>query len=250
MRLGAIQLDVAWHDPETNLDRVRSLLAHAAAEGVELAVLPEMFATGFSMAAARVARHGPSIVDFLTEQAARHGLWVAGSVAMPGTEGGAPVNEFVATSPQGAAHRYVKRHPFSHSGEDRHYAAGEEFVTFVVAGVRISPFVCFDLRFGPDFWDRAPETDLYLVVANWPTSRIEHWKVLLRARAVENQAYVAGVNRVGAGGGVDYSGSSLVVDPMGTVISEAADAETVLIADVDAETDARVRRALPFLEDR
>ena len=250
MRLGAIQFDVAWHDPTANLGHLRSLLAGAAAEGVELAVLPEMFATGFSMDAERVARHGPSIVERLVEQATRHEMWIAGSVAMPGAAGRPPVNEFVAIAPDGETHRYVKRHPFSLSGEDRHYASGDELVTFGVGGVRVSPFICYDLRFGPDFWDRAVGTDLFLVVANWPTRRIEHWTTLLRARAIENQAYVAGVNRIGEGGGVEHGGSSMIIDPMGVVIREATDGEAILIADIEPSMVADARGALPFLGDR
>ncbi len=250
MLIAAIQTDVVWHDLRANLDRVGELIGESAAAGATLAVLPEMFATGFSMDTDLVAGQGESVIDAMTAQAARHGLWVAGSVARFDGDDPRPVNEFVAVSPTGTTRRYAKRHPFSLGGEDAQYRSGDALVTIDIEGVRITPFVCYDLRFGPDFWDRALDTDAYVVVANWPTARVEHWKVLLRARAIENQAYVIGVNRVGEGGGVSYPGASAVVDPFGAVVAQAAAAESVLIAEIDPKVVAACRRSLPFLTDR
>jgi predicted amidohydrolase len=124
-------------------------------------------------------------------------------------------------------------------------------VTVTIDGLRLSLFVCYDLRFANAFWDMAHDTDAYLVVANWPESRRSHWSALLRARAIENQAYVVGVNRVGEGGDLTYSGDTVIVDPSGEVVAAGTDhAECVVIADVDPARVAEVRDAFRFLPDR
>ena len=114
----------------------------------------------------------------------------------------------------------------------------------------MSVFVCYDLRFADEFWGLAEATDLYLVPANWPQPRREHWRALLRARAIENQAYVVGVNRVGTGKELVYTGDSAIIDPSGQTVAEMAHQPGLLLADVDAAEVARVRRELPFLPDR
>jgi predicted amidohydrolase len=156
----------------------------------------------------------------------------------------------VLAGPDGVVHRYDKIHPFTYSGEHEHYSAGSERVTVTVDGVALSPFVCYDLRFADELWDLAPRTDLYVVVANWPESRRLHWQVLLRARAIENQAYVLGVNRVGTGGRLAYAGDSCVIDPLGDVLAYAAGGETLVLADVDPDVVRATRKRFPFLADR
>jgi predicted amidohydrolase len=148
-------------------------------------------------------------------------------------------------------HRYRKIHPFSYSGEHERYDAGDQLTTVDVDGVRCSLFVCYDLRFADEFWAVADRTDCYLVPANWPAARREHWRTLLRARAIENQAYVVGVNRVGEGGGLAYAGDSAIIGPFGEELADGADAgEAVLLADVDPAHVAEVRARYPFLSDR
>lgn len=152
--------------------------------------------------------------------------------------------------PRGEIHRYRKIHTFSYAGEDRHYRAGDEFVTITIEGLRFTLFVCYDLRFADEFWATAHETDVYLVVANWPETRRHHWQTLLAARAIENQAYVVGVNRAGTGGSLRYTGDSRILDPMGEILAAAAEQETLLLAEVDAGKVRETREALPFLQDR
>ncbi len=162
-----------------------------------------------------------------------------------------PVNRFVVAAPDGATHHYDKLYPFSYAREHERYRAGEKHVTVDIGGVRTSLFVCYDLRFAEAFWDLAHETDLYLVPANWPEARREHWRTLLRARAIENQAYVVGVNRVGTDPKLSYTGDSVVVDPFGEVLAEGQPGvEQVLVAEVDPARVAQVRADYPFLPDR
>jgi predicted amidohydrolase len=232
--------------------KVTPLVRAAVAAGAELVALTEMYSTGFTMASDRVAEPpgGVSAV-FLAEMAARHGVWLAASIPTADATRPRPVNRLVLVGPRGEHHEYDKLHPFSFAGEHESYAAGVELVTVDLGGVRLSPFVCYDLRFADEFWAVAPGTDCYLVVANWPASRRHHWRSLLVARAIENQAYVVGVNRVGAdGNGLAYAGDSMIIDPLGEVLASASEVETIVLADVDPRVVTDVRARFPFMADR
>ncbi len=159
-------------------------------------------------------------------------------------------NRLVLAGPSGTLDHYDKIHPFTYSREHEHYAAGSSFLTVDIEGLRVSFFVCYDLRFADEFWALAPATDCYVVVANWPASRRTHWRALLTARAIENQAYVVGVNRVGEASRLSYAGDSMIVDPLGESLATAAHTETIVSAQIDAATVAKVRAEFPFLPDR
>jgi len=251
MKVAAVQHDIVWEDPPANFERLAPMIAKAAGDGARLVVLSEMFATGFSMAAGRIAEphDGPS-ASFLAEQARAHDVWVCGSIpeVPPGTD--RPANCLLLAGPAGEVHRYRKIHPFSYAGEHEHYVAGAEHLIVPVEGVRLAFFVCYDLRFADEFWVLAPDVDGYVVVANWPAARRDHWRILLRARAIENQAYFVGVNRVGQGGDLDYAGDSAVIGPDGSVLAEGDDDETILAADLDPSAVATTRTEYPFLPDR
>ncbi len=251
MRVAALQHDILWEQPAGNFARLAPRIQAAAAAGADLIVLSEMYATGFSMATERIAEgeDGPS-VGFLRDQAARCGAWLCGSVPVRAPGGARPYNQLIAAGPDGSLARYNKLHPFTYAGEHEHYQAGAEPLTTDIAGVRTSLFVCYDLRFADAFWALAPATDLYVVVANWPASRRLHWQALLQARAIENQAYVVGVNRVGEGAGLTYAGDSRIIDPQGEILAAGAAEEVLLVADVRPERVADTRRAFPFLQDR
>lgn len=251
MKVAAIQHDIVWEDAPANFTRLEPMVATAASAQCRLVLLSEMYSVGFSLDVARIAERadGPSTA-FLVDSAREFGLWIGGSVPTVVSGSDRPVNRFVLAGPAGELATYDKIHPFTYAGEDRHYSAGSTFTTVDVEGLRVSLFVCYDLRFGDEFWALAPATDCYLVPANWPESRRSHWQALLRSRAIENQAYVLGVNRVGEGGGLAYSGDSMLVDPMGEVLVSGSRTESVLIADVDPAEVARVRDRFPFLRDR
>lgn len=254
MRVAGLQCDLAWEDPHANRARLRPRIEEAARAGAGLVVLPEMWPSGFSMATERIAEEegGPS-ERFLADAARATGAAVGGSVAQRPANGARPRNVFVLALADGTVRRYAKIHPFSYGGEPRHYDAGDEAVTADVAGVRVTPLVCYDLRFPELFAALAARTDLFLVVASWPAARQEHWTALLTARAIETQAYVLGVNRVGSGGGLDYRGGSRLVSPLGATLDGDALAdgqERVVAGDVDPAEVAAVRARFPFLADR
>jgi len=249
MRVALIQMDLAWEDVAENHRRAARLLANAKEGDAVLAVLPEMFSTGFSMDADRIAQPpgGPS-ETFLRGEAGRLGLWILASVPERGEP--SPRNMAMLVAPDGTVVRYAKIHPFSYAGEHRVYTAGDRVVTAEIEGVRLTPLVCYDLRFPEPFRTAAAETDLFVVVANWPDQRREHWRTLLRARAIENQAYVVGVNRAGEGDGLRYAGDSAAIAPLGETLAEADDREQVLFADIDPEVVRRLRVRFPALDDR
>ncbi|MCY4632002.1 MAG: carbon-nitrogen family hydrolase [bacterium] len=251
MKVAALQHDIVWEDREANFARLAPMIAGAAAAGARLVVLTEMFSYGFSLDAERITETpgGPS-TRFLRETAARADIWLCGSIPILTPGDPRPCNRLVLAGPRGELGSYAKIHPFSYGDEHLVYDAGDKTVTVQVDDLRVSLFVCYDLRFATEFWSVAHDTDLYLVPANWPRPRRTHWQSLLVARAVENQAYVVGVNRVGSGGGLDYAGDSRIVDPMGEILAGGADVEATLIAEVDRARVTQTRERFPFLQDR
>jgi predicted amidohydrolase len=251
----ACQMDITWEDKAANFAHVRQLVGDARPAPGGLIVLPEMFATGFSMnarAIAEDARTGETTI-FLAELAAAYRCHILAGVVTRTDQDGRARNEAVLVAPGGAVvGRYAKQRPFTPSGERDHYGAGSGPVVLEVNGLRIAPLICYDLRF-PELFREAltADVDAFVVIASWPGARIQHWSTLLQARAIENQAYVVGVNRVGTDPApLAYPGASVIVAPSGAVLAAADDGETVLTATLDPGFVARYREDLPFLNDR
>jgi predicted amidohydrolase len=279
MKVAAIQHDIAWENANATYELVRPMIAGAVACGPRLVVLTEMFSVGFTMRPEELAEpnDGPSTA-FLVDQARTHNVWVCASIpilasrtnanpvdadhvdadyvagANRTTTHGNPetraVNRLVLAAPNGNTHTYDKIHPFSYGGEDKHYAPGSSFLTVDIEGLRTSFFVCYDLRFADEFWQLAKTTDCFVIPANWPEVRRHHWQSLLVSRAIENQAYVVGVNRVGDGGGLAYCGDSRIIDPLGEILASGARTPAILVAEVNPETVAATRDRYRFLQDR
>jgi len=246
-----IQLDIVWENKPANFAKVRDLLRAAAPAPGSLIVLPEMFATGFSMNTAALCEpQGGETEKFLCELAAStSSLVMAGLPALDSS--GRARNEAWVFGPTGEALvRYAKIHPFTLGGESLRYEAGGEVMTFKHAGWTIAPFICYDLRF-PELFRAAVArgAELLVVIANWPVKRIQHWVTLLQARAIENQAWVVGVNRCGTDPDFVYTGRTLVVDPHGIVIADANDREGVLSVALDRAVAVEWRRQFPALLD-
>jgi predicted amidohydrolase len=249
VKIALVQMDLAWEDVAENHKRARRHLEAAREQGARLALLPEMFCTGFSMESDRIAQPpgGPS-ETFLRGIAGELSLWILASVPEIGQP--RPRNMAILAAPNGSVTKYAKIHPFTFGGEGRVYTGGDRIVTVDVEGVRVTPFVCYDLRFPEPFRLAAADTDLFALVANWPEARRDHWRTLLRARAIENLCYVAGVNRVGEGGGLRYAGDSAAVSPWGVTLVAGLAEEGVFLCDVDPAAVRDARAKFPALSDR
>lgn len=248
LRITLIQPDLHWEDPAANLKNLESHLAELG-DPTDLIVLPEMFTTGFSMNPARCAQpmDGP-VVKWMMAAAARAGAVVTGSLAV--MEGGAYFNRLLWVEPDGRIQSYDKRHLFRMAGEEKVYTAGQRHLTLRIKGWLVRPFICYDLRF--PIWTRNVQNgyDLALFVANWPQKRAQHWKSLLVARAIENQSYVLGVNRVGTDGNqVLYSGDSMLIDPRGEMLFQASHIACQHQAVLDPKLLAEYREVFPVWKD-
>jgi predicted amidohydrolase len=251
MKVAAIQHNIAWADRESNFAALENRVRDAVSQGAQFIVLSEMFSTGFVVDQDDIGEpEGGASSHFLVRLAQELNVWICGSCPEIIDGDLRPYNSLVVAHPNGTMDRYRKIHPFTYGGEDRHFRAGTDFLTVTINDLRISFFVCYDLRFADEFWALAKNTDVYVIPANWPMSRREHWLALLRARAIENQAYVIGCNRVGSGGGLDYSGDSRIFDPLGNTLATANDDEEILLADIASDVVTATRTKFPFLQDR
>lgn len=251
LRVSLIQGDTVWHDPEGNRRMYGGLVA-ALAGTTDLVVLPETFTSGFSNEALQRAEDmsGPTVA-WIRQQAARLGAVVTGSVQM--RDAGGVFNRLLWATPGGGLQHYDKRHLFRMAREHERYAAGRERLIVELNGWRVCPLVCYDLRFpvfirnrfGASGGDRF-DYDLLLFVANWPAARRHAWRTLLRARAIENLACVAAVNRVGRdGNGIDYAGDSVALDFLGEPLAECGAQVQVVQAVFSAEALAGHRQRFP-----
>ena len=246
MKIKLLQQDIVWGKPEENVRAAEQ--AMNARPGSSLYVLPEMFSTGFCTEPEGLAEPADSdTLRWMCSYAQEHGCAVAGSLAV--WEEGKYCNRFYFVFPDGSYRTYDKRHLFTYGGEDRHFTAGRERVIVEYAGVRFLLLVCYDLRF--PVWSRSrKDYDAILYVANWPTSRVEAWLALLRARAIENQCYVAGVNRVGTDPACDYCGGTLCIDPYGKTLAECERGKTGSVTvELDMDSLEAFRQKFPVLED-
>jgi omega-amidase len=249
-----IQADLRWEDKQANLQHLTEKINSAGK--TELIILPEMFSTGFSMQPAKLAEkmNGPT-VEWMKKTAAEKRVIVTGSVIIE--ENGNFFNRLIWMLPNGQYGMYDKRHLFAFAGEDLQYTAGTKRLIASVKGWKINVQVCYDLRF--PVWsrqnpqqssDQQHEYDVLVYVANWPERRSLAWKTLLQARAIENQCYVIGVNRVGTDGNdIHYSGDSMIIDPLGEIIHTKKEEEEVFTFSLDKEKIEEVRLKYPFWKD-
>lgn len=245
LKLSLVQSNLAWQDAAANRGILEALFADAAS-GTDLVLLPEMFTSAFSMESGALAEPWPGeSVAWMQAMAQRHDAAFCGSIAI--TDDGRRFNRLVFVTPEGETFYYDKRHLFRMLGEHKRYAAGSERRVIEWQGWRILPLVCYDLRF--PVWSRntpALAYDLLLYVANWPAPRNHHWQALLTARAIENLACVAGVNRIGTDGiGIDYVGHSMAVNAAGKVLLDAGEAAGVFTITLDKAELQQYRHNFP-----
>lgn len=251
MRLVLGQIDIAWEDAAANVRRVGDALRTLRPTAGSWVILPEMWATGFSMDVAATCGDAALIATAAQRAWAMElGVRVLGGIAS--VVHGRPMNRLVGHDAEGREWlSFAKLHAFSPANEPAIYRAGSDVVVAEADDCRVAPFICYDLRFPEVFREASARgADLMLVVANWPARRDRHWRALLVARAIENQAWVVGVNRVGSDPNATYAGRSLVVDPTGVVRADLGEGERWLQLDVDMGEAARWRAEFPALRDR
>ena len=247
LTVSMIQTSTPWHDPAANREMFNNWLNQVPDEA-DLVLLPEMFTTGFTMDSEAVAESMQGeTVAWLTEQAVTRAKALCGSVVI--AVDGEYFNRLICAKPDGELVTYDKRHRFRMAGEHEHYQAGDAKIVFEVAGWRVCPMVCYDLRF-PVWFRNTGDYDAIICVANWPAVRQQAWNTLLQARAIENQVYVAAVNIVGRdGNGVNYSGGTAVYSPDGEMMAEHFDSEQIVTCVLDPEPMARLREQFPVWQD-
>jgi predicted amidohydrolase len=246
-----IQSDLHWEDKKANLSMFEKKID--AIEGAEIVILPEMFSTGFSMQPEKLAENMQGeTIGWMKKMAAKKNIILTGSVIIE--DEGHYYNRLVWMLPDGQCGIYDKRHRFAYAEEDQHYTAGNKRLIASVKGWRVNLLVCYDLRF--PVWARQQpsgsghEYDLLVYVANWPGRRQLAWESLLRARAIENQCYVVGVNRVGEDGkNISYTGGSMIIDPLGEILYQKKNEEDIFSYSLDKKHLDSVREKFPFWRD-
>jgi len=246
MKIAIIQPELLWEDKHGNFGILKRMMS-SLPKGADVVILPEMFTTGFTMNLEYSEQIRGETLDFMKEAAVKHNAGICGSYII--AEGGKYFNRFAFVSPE-AEYYYDKRHLFSMGEEDKFFTPGNSRLVFTFRDFRISPYVCYDLRF--PVWSRnRNEYDLAIYVSSWPGVRISAWNALLRARAIENQCYVAGSNRVGTdGNGVFHNGMSQIINPRGEVTSLAeAEKQCVISSDISIHELADFRNKFNVLRD-
>lgn len=249
MRVGLVQYDPEWENKNLNKDKLNWLLSNKY-ESQQLLVFPEMTLTGFTMKASDNAENvkGESFT-FFSEIAQKYSVHILAGIIE--NKDNKFFNSLLHINPEGKLEKvYRKMHPFSYSSEDKHYTRGEETLVTGINEFTAGLSICYDLRFPELYRYYAKKlVDIIVVIANWPDTRIEHWRTLLRARAIENQCYVLGVNRVGNDPKLNYNGFSSIIDPMGVELISVPLEEKIVTADIFKEKADEVKTNLPFLND-
>lgn len=257
LTVATIQADLVWEDKAANLDRFQEKIEALSSE-VELVILPEMFTTGFSMSPQTLAETADGeTIAWMKQLSQDRNIVIVGS--MIAKENDAYFNRLICMLPTGSYGIYDKRHLFSFAGEENHYSAGNKRLIASIKGWKLNLQICYDLRF--PVWARqqvkvsekeeiVPEYDMLVYVANWPERRVHAWRTLLCARAMENQCYVIGVNRVGNdGNGIYHNGSTMIIGPLGEVLYHAVDKEDICEMTLSKEELKDIRNKFSFLKD-
>ncbi len=251
MKAALCQTDIKWENKEKNLAEAEKYTAEAAENGAELIIFPEMSFTGFTM---NVEKYGEEFassetLEKIKKTAADNKIAVGFGMAVK--ENKKNLNRFVVVDKDGSLLGfYDKIHPFSYGDEGKYFTGGENLLTVKIGDTRLSCYVCYDLRFPEIFSAAADKSDLLVIIANWPASRINQWTHLLRARAVENQCYTVGINRTGEGGGISYNGKTALIDPYGNIMAQRDSAPGITYCEILPENVAYYRNKFKMRADR
>ncbi|MDR1582636.1 MAG: amidohydrolase [Prevotellaceae bacterium] len=241
-----LQTDMKWQSPDNNRDHIKNIIN--SSPKADIIILPEMFTTGFCISPVNIAEKANTVtLAWLQNLSAEKKSAIAGSIAVE--ENGKYYNRFYFVKPDGSYFTYNKRHLFSFAGENKEYTAGNERVIVEYGGFRILLQICYDIRF-PVFSRNKGDYDMIIYVANWPITRIGAWNMLLPARAIENQCYVAGVNRAGSDPAAKYNGGTTLIDFLGKpVVSARPDKEDAVLGTINIQSLKDFRKKFPALAD-
>ncbi|MFA5878952.1 MAG: nitrilase-related carbon-nitrogen hydrolase [Candidatus Margulisiibacteriota bacterium] len=240
MKIALIQYHIFWEDKSSTKDKIKNLLGQADLSQVDWLIFPEMSLTGFSMNPTKTTLEDHDLIFFQELAKKYHAFISFGSVVNQ-------QNVMITLDPQGEViNQYAKINLFKAAKEDQFYIKGHKLENFLIQDFRITPFICYDLRFPQIFWSQAFSTDVFVLIANWPKIRYTHWLTLLKARAIETQAYVIGVNRVGDDPQQKYLGSSLVISPKGKIVLNCKNSEGVFLADLNLNQVQLIRKSFPI----
>ncbi len=250
MKIAIAQIDIAWRDKGKNFQKTHELAYLASNNNCDVLILPETFNTGFCFDESLIEEEGGETENFLMELSKKLKINIlAGYLQRINGKNSNCVKVFSKDGKTVTS--YAKIHLFSLLNEDKFCSAGNSPVTFQLQEFKCSVFICYDLRFPEVFRSVVPSAEVFFIVANWPASRLEHWSCLLKARAIENQCYVVGVNRVGVdGNGIQYAGKSAVYDPFGKAIVEGDNREGILFCELNKRELVKIRKKFPFLKDK
>lgn len=251
MKLALGQIDMGFEEKEQAMALCSRLMAEAKEKGVDFVIFPEMTLTGFTLAPETYGeeRKNSKTIAFFKEEAKKNGVAVC--FGLPVYEDGVATNHCILLDETGEELAdYTKIHPFSFGAEAEHYVGGSTLQFCEIKGVPVSPLVCYDLRFPEPFQILSEKSKLITVIASWPTPRREHWMTLLKARAIENQCFIAGINRSGDGGGLSYIGDSMVVSPTGEVLAHVEGGNGLTIVDINLQEADAYRSSFPVKADR
>jgi omega-amidase len=253
MKVACLQMDIAFGDPDLNFERAADFLEKAHEAGCELVVLPELWTTGYDLTRLnKIADTGAARAKaFLSEAAKKYGMHIVGGSVANDTGNGVKNTMIIVDKQGNIVHEYSKLHLFRLMNEEKYLAAGDTDGLFELDGEKMAGFICYDIRF-PE-WFRKHVLNgarVLFIPAEWPLARVDHWRTLLIARAIENQAYVVACNRAGSDPDNQFAGHSIIVGPWGEVHAEAGEEEEMLVGEIDFDTIEEIRSRIPVFEDR
>lgn len=248
MVVALAQTNICWENKAHNYKVAEKMINKAAFDGAQIIFFPEMSFTGFSMNIAKTGEFGQETVNQMAEYAEKYGIYIGfGRVCLKAGKG---ENHYsVITPSKEVILDYIKIHSFSYAEENTYFLPGSSIVSGKIGDVGLTTFICYDLRFPEIFQSVPDQIKLVVVAANWPESRREHFKLLLRARAIENQVFIAGVNCTGKTGGVSYSGDSCFISPNGDLLQSLEYEEGIILCEIGEEVKTQ-REMFPFRKDR
>lgn len=252
MKIGLVQGNILWENKQFNLNASKEYFKRAKALNIDLLLFPELSFTGFTMNISRFQESDFYTIHYISNLCKTYKINAGiGYIEQCNNIKKAKNNYAIISTEGNILCNYTKIHPFSYANEDEHYISGNQICYCNIDNITITPFICYDLRFPEIFQIASNKASLITVAANWPRSRANQWITLLKARAIENQCYIAGINRIGMGNNISYSGNSMIINPLGEVISYGDDGvDDIIVGEINFNTVDEVRNTFKFKLDR